>query len=146
LNAVLLAWLACAAFFDLRYRRVPNWMALSGLLLALAALGLGMQPLGIGWAAALSGAAAAFVVLLLFYVTSLIGAGDVKFAGALGLWVGLQALLPIWIGASLLAGLHGLVAWARRREPGQKRKRDIPYAAYMAVATVGWMAWRQLAV
>lgn len=144
MTAALLAWLACTAIYDLRYRRVPNWLALAGALLALAALGLGLQPLGVGWSGALMGFAAAFVFLLLFYATRLMGAGDVKFAGALGLWVGLQALLPIWIGASLLAGLHGVLVWVRRhRKAPQGRRRHIPYAAYMAVATLGWMAWRQ---
>lgn len=89
----------------------------------------------------------AFVALLLFYATRLMGAGDVKFAGALGLWVGLQPLLPIWIGASLLAGVHAAVALLRLRgAPREKFRRHIPYAAYMALATLGWMAWRQAGV
>ena len=144
MSAVLLAWLACTAFHDLRYRRVPNWLVLAGALSALAALGLGLQPFGVGWPAALTGFAAAFCFLLLFYATRLMGAGDVKFAAALGLWVGLQPLLPIWIGASLLAALHGALTWIRKNKPLERRRRQIPYAAHMAAASFGWMAWRQL--
>lgn len=134
---------------------------LSGTVLALAALAFGMQPFGLSWATALAGCAVGFGFLLLFYVTGLMGAGDVKFAGALGLWVGLSALVPIWIGASLLAGVHGVLWLILNRWPvlprlslmllGERkpvgngtppgRARFIPYAAYLALATVAWMFW-----
>jgi prepilin peptidase CpaA len=102
-----------------------------------------------------------FGFLLLFYATGFMGAGDVKFAGALGLWVGMSPLLPIWVGASLLAGVHGLLLLALQRFawfPGlalmlsgkprgdaasgsRKQTRPIPFAAYLALASVVWMVW-----
>lgn len=42
------------------------------------------------------------------------GAGDVKFGAVLGLWFGFSpSLLYVWLGGSLLAGLHGLavIGW-----------------------------------
>lgn len=120
-----------------------------------------IQPFSTGWTSMLGGGCFAFAILLIFYAAGLMGAGDVKFGGALGLWVGLQPLLPIWIGASLLAALHALLWLALRRWPvfprlalalsgpahhddGVRRKpRPIPYAAYLALATVAWMVWRQ---
>ncbi|WP_390349679.1 prepilin peptidase [Variovorax boronicumulans] len=98
-------------------RRVPNWLVVAGAGLAITALGLGAGPLGHDWRAALFGAGAGFGFLLLFYATGLMGAGDVKFASALGLWVGLPALAPIWIGASLIAGIHSVLWLALRRWP-----------------------------
>lgn len=156
-----LLWLLCVAVYDFRKRRVPNWLVLSGAVLALAILGLGAQPFGVGWMAALAGAAAGFGFLLLFYAMGLMGAGDVKFAGALGLWVGPYALVPIWIVASLFAGLHGALWLALQRWPlsprlalilsgppsaavggtSPSRARFIPYAAYLSLATVAWMLW-----
>ncbi|KQW55863.1 peptidase A24 [Variovorax sp. Root411] len=156
-----LLWLICVAVYDFRKRRVPNWLVLSGAILALAAIGFGAQPFGVSWTAALAGAASGFVFLLLFYATGLMGAGDVKFAGALGLWVGLSALAPIWIAASLLAGAHGALWFALQRwalsprlalvlsgPPSEatggiapSRARFIPYAAYLALAAAAWMAW-----
>ena len=130
--------------------------------MALLALATGAQPFGIGWAQALAGAAIGFGFLLLFYAAGLMGAGDVKFAGALGLWVGLQALAPIWIVASLLAGVHAVLWLVLQRWPwfprlalmlfgprpstadgqgSRQRARFIPYAAYLALATAVWMVW-----
>lgn len=142
-------------------RRVPNWIVLAGAALAVTALVLGAGPLGHDWRAALLGAGAGFGFLLLFYTTGLMGAGDVKFASALGLWVGLPALVPIWIGASLVAGVHSVLWLALRRwpvfpqlalmlsgplratEPGTpvRRLRIIPYAAYLALVAAAWMVW-----
>ena len=158
--AICLLWLLFVAVYDCRQRRVPNWLVLAGACMALAALASGSQPLGTDWKAALLGALAGFA-LLLFYATGLMGAGDVKFASALGLWVGAPALLPIWLAASLLAGAHGLLWLLLRRwplsarlalfisgKPGSahdthptKRARFIPYAAYLAAAAAVWMVW-----
>lgn len=158
-----LLWLLFVAVHDFRQRRVPNWLVLAGAAVALAALALGMQPFGIEWSTALTGAAVGFGALLLLYAFGLMGAGDVKFAGALGLWVGLPALLPIWVGASLLAGLHSALWLALQRwpvaprlslmllgrssaahsgaAPAAARRRIVPYAAYLALATAVWMVW-----
>lgn len=160
-----LLWLVAVAAFDFRERRVPNWLSLAGALGALASLLSESQPFGIGWAGALGGATVGFGVLLMLYITGLMGAGDVKFAGALGLWVGSAPLMPIWVGASLLAGLHAAlwlalqhwavsprcfsalsgerqVEFAGRSAPSGRRarQRHIPYAAYLAIATLAWLA------
>jgi len=161
-DSSLLVWLLFVAVYDFRKRRVPNWLVLSGAALALAALAVGRQPFGLPWTAAFLGAAIGFGFLLLFYVLGLMGAGDVKFAGALGLWVGLPGLVPIWIVASLLAGAHGVLwlalkHWAvfpkvavvlrgRPQAPDDIASsgipaRFIPYAAYLAMATAAWIVW-----
>lgn len=156
-----LLWLLLVAVYDFRQRRVPNWLVLAGAAAALAALALGIQPFGIDWISALLGAGVGFAFLLFFYVIHLMGAGDVKFAAALGLWVGLSALAQIWIVASLAAAAHSLLLLALRRWPlsprlalilsgptsaanggaSPNRARFIPYAAYLALAAVAWMAW-----
>lgn len=158
-----LLWLIFATVYDFRQRRVPNWLVLAGALVALAALAFRVQPFGVDWMSALLGAGVGFAVLLLFYALGLMGAGDVKFAGALGLWVGLPALASIWIAASLLAGVHGALWLALRRWPlsprlaviltgpvpaaaggaSPSRARFIPYAAYLALAAAAWMVWRR---
>ncbi len=155
MKLALLLWLLIAIAQDGLQRRVRNSLVLAGIALALAAVALDLQPFGLGWTPALLGGAAAFLGLLGFYAFGLMGAGDVKFAGALGLWLGLGPLLPIWLAASLLAGAHGLLwvalqRWpmaprlalalsGRPREDGT-RSRPIPLAAYLAVSTIGFMA------
>lgn len=120
-----------------------------------------MQPFGIDWTSALLGAGIGFGFLLLFYAFGLMGAGDVKFAGALGLWVSWTALAPIWIVASLLVGVHSALWFVLQRWPfsprlililagptfaanggtSRRRARFIPYAAYLALAAAAWMFW-----
>lgn len=157
-----LIWLLLVTTYDLRQRRVPNWLVLAGVAVAAGALAMNAQPFGVRWPDALTGAALGFGFLLLFYVARLMGAGDVKFAGALGLWVGAAPLLPIWIGASLLAGLHAVLLVMSKRllwfpqltamlsgKPRAaadgtglpRQTRPIPFAAYLSVAAVVWMAW-----
>ena len=167
----LALWLVVAIVFDFRKRRIPNWLVLAGLSMALLAMAIGMQPAAQDWLDAFGAGALAFTVMLVFYATGLMGAGDVKFAGALGLWVGMQGLLPIWITSSVLAALHGLAWLALKRWPvwpalflalsapekmamgssagamsadvehaTRKRERHIPYAAYLAIGALAWLA------
>lgn len=116
-----------------------------GAAVAILALAFGIQPLDISFLQALQAGLGAFSTLLVFYALGLMGAADVKFAAALGLWVGLWPLLWVWVGASLLAGLHALALLAWRRHTGlpRTRKREIPYAGHMAVVTMGWLLWQQ---
>ena len=155
-----LIWLLPVAVYDFYQRRVPNWLVLVGAALAMTVLFLGRSPMGIGWSDALGGAALGFDFLLLFYIAGLMGAGDVKFAGALGLWVGWQGLFPIWIVASLLTGAHAIAWIVLQRWPwfprialalsgkassskdagtAKQRRRVIPYAAYLAIASALWI-------
>jgi prepilin peptidase CpaA len=154
-------WLLAIAVYDFRQRRVPNWLVLAGAALALATLAFGIAPIAHGWSSALLGAGLGFGFLLLFYALGLMGAGDVKFAGALGLWAGHTALLPIWVIGSALAGLHAVLWLALQRwpvaprlslmlfgqpssangSPSPTRTRFVPYAAYLALAAAVWMVW-----
>lgn len=156
MTPILLFWLLIAIAHDGCERRIRNSLVLVGMLMALLSLPLGLQPFALDWSQALLGGAAGFAGLLCFYVLGMMGAGDVKFAAALGLWVGWQALWPIWVGASVLAGLHSLLLVALQRWPHSprlalalsgrptgdgRRTRPIPFAAYLSVATLVHMAW-----
>lgn len=118
LTSAWLLWLIAIAVMDLRIRKVRNWMVLLGLGIGLAALVADIQPFQVTAWKALLGMLAAFAALLPFYAMRWMGAGDVKFAAVAGLWLGLSpSLLVIWIGGSLLAGIHGLLAIALHRLP-----------------------------
>jgi prepilin peptidase CpaA len=161
MTSAFLIWLLLIATYDFRQRRVPNWLVLSGAALALGALVTGTSPVGQDWTGALLGAGLGFCFLLVFYALRVMGAGDVKFAAALGLWTGLSALPAIWLIGSLLAALHAALWLALRRwpvlprlslalfgpsssaegQPSPRRVRFIPYAAYLAMAAAVWMVW-----
>ncbi|MOA03095.1 Type IV leader peptidase family protein [compost metagenome] len=162
LPSLCLLWLIAIAVMDLRNRKVRNWMVLLGLAMGLAALAGGVQPFQVSAWKALAGMLAAFAALLPFYRLRWMGAGDVKFAAVLGLWFGFSpVLLLIWVGGSLLAGLHGLLVLAWRGlqasafaswlqahlplrmamvlgTPGGRRviERSTPYAGYMALTAI----------
>lgn len=107
---MLLLWLIAITVMDLRVRKVRNWMVLLGLVTGAAALFGGVQPFQVSAWSGLTGMVAAFAALLPFYALRWMGAGDVKFAAVMGLWFGFSPyLLVIWLGGSLLAGLHGLL-------------------------------------
>ena len=144
MTVVLFAWLGVAVFWDWKARRIPNWLVLGGVALAGLSLALNVHPLGLDVEQALTAATAGFLALLAFYALGLMGAADVKFAAALGLWIGPWPLLWVWIGASLLAALHALILIGWRRHTGlpRTRKREIPSAAHMAEMTMGWLIWR----
>jgi prepilin peptidase CpaA len=79
-SALLL--LGLCAYWDLRYRKIPNWATLPGIV-----LGLGMNSLFGGWTgmkASGIGLLVGFGALLVLFVLSWMGGGDVKLMAAVG--------------------------------------------------------------
>ena len=146
---LFLAWICIAAVCDARYRKSFNWIALSGLLVAIGSLALSPDtlPVKIDFWDALIGALGAFFIFIVFYQLKMMGAGDVKFATALGAWVGWEFFLLIWALSCGFALLHGLVVRsdlkyffspAMKWQDGTEKntKRFIPYVTYLSAATV----------
>ncbi|RAV15678.1 prepilin peptidase [Mycolicibacterium sp. GF69] len=107
---VVAAWLAALSVFDIRERRLPNWLTLPGALLVLTAAATAGRGV-----AALAGAAALFGVYLMVHllVPAAMGAGDVKLAIGVGALTGAFGI-DVWalaaLGASLLTAAWGVVA------------------------------------
>jgi prepilin peptidase CpaA len=104
----------CAAVLDWRYRRIPNWLTVSGLL---AGIGVNTALFGMaGMKTGLLGVALGLGVLLPFVLLRSLGAGDWKLAGALGACLGPQQLITVLMGTILVAGVMALVVviWKRR--------------------------------
>jgi prepilin peptidase CpaA len=110
--AVALALIA--GYTDWRSRRIPNWLTVPGLF-----VGISLNALSGGWAglkASLLGAGLGLLVLLPFVFLRSLGAGDWKLAGALGAFVGWQAMITLLMGSVFVAGLMALalVIYKRR--------------------------------
>ena len=103
-----------AGILDWRYRRIPNWLTVSGL-----AAGLAVNTILFRWPglkAALLGTALGLGLLLPFVLVRSLGAGDWKLAGALGACLGPRQLFSVLMGTILVAGVMALamVIWKGR--------------------------------
>jgi prepilin peptidase CpaA len=104
LAAFLAAW---AGVLDWRYRRIPNWLTLPGLL-----IGIALNAVAHGWTgakASLLGAGLGLLVLLPFVLIKALGAGDWKLIGAIGACLGPERLVAILIYAMFVAGAMAIV-------------------------------------
>lgn len=98
--------LAAAVWFDLRERRIPNPLIVSGLLSGLALALINAGPSGLG--TALLGAGTGMIALVPFFLLGVLGAGDAKLMGVIGSFTGAPALLPIGFYTVLAGGVLGL--------------------------------------
>ena len=112
LSVILLSGAACVT--DLRWRRIPNLMVLSGLCAGFALNAWAGGLLGLG--RSFLGAALGLVLFLPFFALGGMGAGDVKLLAALGALLGPLDLLWVALTAALAGGLLALAAaaWQRR--------------------------------
>lgn len=103
-----------AGYTDYRWRRIPNWLTVPGLVLGIA---LNSTAHGSpGTKESLLGAGLGLLVLLPFVLVRSLGAGDWKLVGALGAFLGPQHLITVLFAALLIAGVMALilVIWKRR--------------------------------
>jgi prepilin peptidase CpaA len=156
---------AIAGGTDWRWRRIPNWLTVPGLLLGIAA-----NSVAGGWAGAKSslfGAGLGLALLLPFVLLRSLGAGDWKLVGALGAFLGPQRLVAMLFLAALVAGLMAvvLIVWKRRiwqtmrnlwrivtallmlRLPDSELSLDnpdavkVPFGVAVAIATIAYTAY-----
>ncbi len=103
-----------AGVFDWRYRRIPNWLTVSGF-----AAGVAVNTILYRWPglkAALLGTLLGLGLPLPFVLLRSLGAGDWKLAGALGACLGPRQLLSVLVGTILVAGVMALavIVWKGR--------------------------------
>jgi prepilin peptidase CpaA len=114
-EVALLVLLLVAAVYDVRYRRIPNWLTMSGLGAALILNGT-IGPPQAGVAFALKGFGLAFGVYLLLHLLRAMGAGDVKLMGAVGAMAGWQRWLGIFLVTAIVGGVMAMLfVIARKR-------------------------------
>ncbi len=100
-----------AGWLDLRSRRIPNWLTVTGLLTGMCA-----HVWIAGWHGVLlplEGAALALALLLPLVLMRALGAGDWKLMGAAGSLVGPGMLLFVLLASFLIAAFMGIIRMMR---------------------------------
>ena len=168
IEVALLALLVGAAIYDVRYRRIPNWLTVAGVVAGLLLNFLIGPPEG-GIVFALKGLAAGFGVYLALYAIRAMGAGDVKLMAAVGALAGWERWFGIFFVAAIVGGVlalllaalrgrirrtlwnvgfilselgHGRPAYAGKEELDVRNPRAVglPHGAVIAISTVFYLA------
>lgn len=125
-----LAWLIALSGYDIRHRRLPNWLTLPG-----AAAVLVVAVLSGRGVPALCGGAALFGIYLLVHLAAprAMGAGDVKLALGVGALTGAFGA-DVWVlaalGAPLLTAMWALAALLWRVNS------TVPHGPSMCIASI----------
>ncbi len=133
LGVVLILMVVPAALIDLEYRIIPNRITGLGAVLALV-IGTALDPSGEPTRLIAGAAAGGFLLLAALAYPGGMGMGDVKFAGMMGLFLGV-AVAPA-IAIALIAGVvTGAVIIARKgAEAG--RKTAVPFGPFLALGAI----------
>ena len=107
---------AVAAVYDIRYRRIPNWLVLTGIVAGLLWNGLAPDGLGLGRGAA--GLGLGFALYFPLYLLRARGAGDVKLLAAAGSIVGPVNCFWLFMLTAVLGGVIAVIYLLFKRRLG----------------------------
>jgi leader peptidase (prepilin peptidase)/N-methyltransferase len=125
-----LVWLVALSVYDIRERRLPNWLTMPGAAVIIAVAAVHGRAV-----AAVLGAVALFAVYAVVHLVSpaAMGAGDVKLAIGIGALTGTFGG-DVWVlaalGAPLLTAVWAVVALVRRSA------RTVPHGPSMCLAAL----------
>jgi prepilin peptidase CpaA len=108
---------AAACWFDVRTRRIPNWLTFPAAALGLVAATVAHS--GQGTVASAGGLLLGLAIFFPLFVLKGLGAGDVKLMGALGAWLGTSMIFGVAFYTALAGGVFALVLIVRHRYAGQ---------------------------
>ena len=102
-----------ASVFDVRTRRIPNWLTAGSILIALCLQALrGWDGFGLSLLAGLLGGG----VIFLFFIAGGMGAGDVKLMAAVCCFTGLRSLPTVLLATALFGAFFAVIlAWRNGR-------------------------------
>jgi prepilin peptidase CpaA len=101
------ALVSIAGLIDVKTRRIPNWISVTGL-----CIGIAINSFLFRWAGfrlSLLGAVVGFAIYLVLYLLRAMGAGDVKLMAALGALVGPRIWVAIFFFTAITGGLIALI-------------------------------------
>ncbi len=139
-----------SAVFDLRFRRIPNYLTVPA---CLAGLGYHAATSGLEWGClyAFKGMGTGLLLLMIPFLLRYAGGGDVKLLAASGSFLGVSGVVNLFLYGSIAGGIWALILivtasgpWQTvnilwfpstllKTLPGQLKRRGVPYAAAMAM-------------
>ena len=99
--------LLVAAVWDIRFKRIPNWLTFPSMIVAVSyyvTVG-GLE----GLLFSLQGAAVGMAILIIPYFMRGMGAGDVKLVGVVGAFLGVGKVILALLWTALVGGLYAIV-------------------------------------
>ena len=104
--SLILAFCITGAYYDLRYRELPNWLTYGGIL---AGLAIAWVPGHVTPSQSVLGLVASGGFFLILWIFHGVGAGDVKLLAAVGALAGWPDILPIVFFTALAGGLCAII-------------------------------------
>jgi prepilin peptidase CpaA len=136
-DLAIFAVISLAAFFDMEWRRIPNWLILVGLSVALGLNGFrGISE----FYQSLLGLGVGLGILFIPFAFRWVGAGDVKFLGVMGAFVG-PYVLPrvLWYSILITGGMAIITVVYRRLSLKFLTRACVDFKqAMLVLLTFGW--------
>ncbi len=143
LYLVVMVFTALASVSDLRTRKIPNWLNLSGLIAGLAFHGISGGTTGLKFS--LVGFGTGFGILFLLWIMGGGGGGDAKLMGAVGAWLGAPLTLIVFVFSGFLTAIGQACLLVLRPKTGPapedscgensaRKSQKVPYAVPVAIA------------
>ncbi|MEA4846995.1 MAG: A24 family peptidase [Clostridiaceae bacterium] len=124
---MVIVLLIAASIIDIRERRIPDKLVLTG---TAAGLGFSLLDPQIELSTSLMGGmTAGLVLLLVHYITKgSLGLGDVKLFGCSGIYLGFEGTVSAMLISTVLSGFFSLILICINRD---NKKREIPFAPFI---------------
>ncbi len=153
-----------AAFIDIKYRKIPNWLTFPAMLSGIAInLILNFK----NWHFPLLGLIVGYLILIIPFLLGGIGAGDVKLLMALGAFLGMRKIIVVGLYGGIAGGLLSLFVllhqigtmnvefklfslvtsiWDKEMRgkmltPGQRSKLTVPYGLAIYIGLLAGLLW-----
>jgi leader peptidase (prepilin peptidase)/N-methyltransferase len=133
LGLVLVGILVPIALIDLDHQIIPNKITAPAAILAVA-IGLAVKPAGVPEQLIAGAGAAAFLLVFVLAYPRGMGMGDVKLAGVLGLFLGREVGVAIFV--AVIAGTLVGAAVMARLGVQRGRKTRVPFGPFLALGGI----------
>jgi len=104
--------LLIAVIFDIKYKKIPNWLTYPTIMIGLINNAFTYGSTGLLFS--VGGLGTGIGLLLIYYLLGGMGAGDVKLMGAVGAFLGAKGVFYAFLATSIIGGLFAIfiLAWS----------------------------------